>query len=258
MPKGTIDRQYTSYKRQENGGLTVKNTERWKKSFIFGFIALFLCGIGDWLIGYEPKGGEPLILGISNTSIAVVPTWFYVLSLLFGILSGFGCMVFVPAMEEVLTENGIDRKSKMFRLFHFGSVSAPMMFVSFHAACCIVLLLMQAALRAGLDVNAANNVFLLPAAASLLPFTIWCFLCDIPVTVAYMYYVITGQLKLAKVFIVCCPMGMSLLAKIIAVILMALESNLTFLTACGESWGWAFMCLAFYTVVKKAASSPVG
>lgn len=32
-----------------------------KKILIFGFIALFLCGIGDWLIGYEPQGGIPLI-----------------------------------------------------------------------------------------------------------------------------------------------------------------------------------------------------
>lgn len=228
-----------------------KRINRWKRIFIFGFIALFLCGIGDWLIGYEPKGGEPLIFGISNTSIVLVPTWFYVTSLFFGILSGFGCMFYAPALEEVLIENGIDKNSKMFRLFHFGIVSAPMMFVSFHAVCCVVLLLMQAALRAGLDVNAANGVFILPVAASLLPFTIWCFLCDIPVTVAYVYFVVKGLLKLPKIYIICCPMGMSLLAKIIAVILIALGSELTFLTACGESWGWAFMCLAFYKLVTK-------
>ena len=46
--------------------------------FIFGFTALFLCGIGDWLIGYEPPGGTPLIFGISSTSIADVPVWFYI------------------------------------------------------------------------------------------------------------------------------------------------------------------------------------
>ena len=69
-------------------------TVRLKNSFVFGFIALLLCGVGDWLIGYEPKGGEPLMFGISNTSISQVPTWFYVLSLLFGILSGLdaGCL----------------------------------------------------------------------------------------------------------------------------------------------------------------------
>ncbi len=58
-------------------------TVRLKNSFLFGFIALLLCGVGDWLIGYEPKGGEPLMFGVSNTSIAQVPTWFYVLSLAF-------------------------------------------------------------------------------------------------------------------------------------------------------------------------------
>ncbi len=59
-----------------------------KKALLFGFAALFLCGIGDWLIGYDPPGGESLIYGISNTAIAAVPSWYYILSLGFGILSG--------------------------------------------------------------------------------------------------------------------------------------------------------------------------
>ena len=29
-----------------------------KRIFIFGFISLLLCGVGDWLIGYEPQGGQ--------------------------------------------------------------------------------------------------------------------------------------------------------------------------------------------------------
>ena len=60
-----------------------------KKALLFGFAALFLCGIGDWLIGYDPPGGEPLLFGISNTAIAGLPTWLYILSLFLGILSGF-------------------------------------------------------------------------------------------------------------------------------------------------------------------------
>ena len=41
--------------------------------FIFGFISLLLCGVGDWLIGYEPEGGLPIVFGITTTSIADVP-----------------------------------------------------------------------------------------------------------------------------------------------------------------------------------------
>ena len=134
----------------------------------------------------------------------------------------------------------------MFRVFRFGLSSAPLMFVSFHAACCIVLLFIRASLCAGLDVKAANDVFLLPAAASLLPFMVWCFLCDIPVTVAYVFFVVKGMLKLPKAAVLCCPMGMSIFAKIIGAILIAAGSRFAFLAACGESWGWAFMCLAFY------------
>ena len=222
-----------------------------KKALLFGFAALFLCGIGDWLIGYDPPGGEPLIYGISNTAITDVPTWFYILSLGFGILSGFGCRAFAPAMLEILDELGVPKGAKSTRAFRFGLASAPMMFVSFHAACCIVLLLMQAALRAGLDVTAANGVFLLPVAASLLPFVVWCFLCDIPVTAAYLVFVLKGRLKLPKAALVCCPLGMSLLAKLVGAVLLAANSKYAFLTACGESWGWAFLCLAFYAASKS-------
>ena len=41
--------------------------------FIFGFISLLLCGVGDWLIGYEPEGGLPIVFGITTTAIADVP-----------------------------------------------------------------------------------------------------------------------------------------------------------------------------------------
>ena len=46
-------------------------------------------------------------------------------------------------------------------------------------------------------------------------------------------------------------MGLSIVSKIIAAVMAALGSKLAFLSACGESWGWAFMCLAFYFAVKK-------
>ena len=106
-----------------------------KSAFIFGFISLLLCGVGDWLIGYEPEGGEPLIYGITTTAISSVPTWFYVLSFFVGILSGFGCLYFAPAIMETLDMKGISRDSKMYKLMGFGLKSAPMMFVSFLTAC---------------------------------------------------------------------------------------------------------------------------
>ena len=222
-----------------------------KSAFIFGFISLLLCGVGDWLIGYEPEGGEPLIYGITTTAISGVPTWFYVLSFFFGILSGFGCLYFAPAIMETLDMKGISRDSKMYKLMGFGLKSAPMMFVSFHIACCIVLMLIQAALRAGLDITAADSVFLIPAATALIPFVIWCYLCDIPVTIAYMYFTLKGKLGINKAAFILCPMGLSIAAKIIAAVMVAMGSKLSFLTACGESWGYAFMCLAFYFAVKK-------
>ncbi len=221
-----------------------------KKILIFGFIALFLCGIGDCLIGYEPQGGIPLIYGISSTSITEVDTWFYILSMCFGILSGFGCYYFKPVMLSILKESEVSESSKMGKLFKFGISSAPLMFISFHTACCVVLLMIQASLRAGLDIAAASDVFLLPVAASLLPFTVWCFLCDIPVTIAFVYFVIKERFKLPKAMIVFCPMMMSILAKIIGAILISMGSRFAFMVACGESWGWAFMCLAFYRLVS--------
>ena len=224
-------------------------------SFIFGFISLLLCGVGDWLIGYEPEGGEPLIYGITTTAIAGVPTWFYVLSFFLGFLSGFGCLYFAPAVMKTLDLKGISKDSKMYKLMGFGLKSAPMMFVSFHAVCCIVLLMIQAALRSGLDISSADSVYLIPAATAMLPFLIWCYICDIPVTIAYMYFTLKGKLGISKAAFILCPMGLSIAAKIIAAVMVALGSKWSFLTACGESWGYAFMCLAFYFAVKKDVRS---
>ena len=222
-----------------------------KRIFIFGFISLLLCGVGDWLIGYEPQGGQELIYGLTRTTITDVPTWFYVLSMFFGILSGFACMLYAPEMITVLRQKGVPEDSKMFKTMKFALKSAPLMFVSFHAVCCVVLLLIQAALRAGLDIYSANDIFLLPVAASMLPFLIWCFLCDIPATVAFTYFVIKRKLDLPLITVVCSPMAMSILSKLIGAVLYALGSKYSFLIACGESWGWAFMCLAFYLAVSK-------
>ena len=222
-----------------------------KRIFYFGFLSLLLCGVGDWLIGYEPQGGQELIYGITRTTIADVPTWFYILSMLFGILSGFGCMLFAPEMLNVLIQKGVPEDSKMFKTMKFALKSAPLMFVSFHAVCCVVLLLIQAALRAGLDIYSANDIFLLPVAASMLPFLIWCYLCDIPATVAFTYFVIKRKLDLPLITVVCSPMAMSIVSKIIGGVLIALGSKCAFLVACGESWGWAFMCLAFCLAVSE-------
>lgn len=218
-----------------------------KRALIFGFLTLFLCGIGDWLIGYYPQGGRPLIFGITTTAIATIPSWFFILSMIFGVLSGFGCKEYAPVMVDILKDLGGSRYPRMFKAFRFGFSSAPLMFISFHTACCVALLLLQAALRAGVTAEAAEKYFLLPVAASLIPFTVWCFVVDIPITVAYMYFVIKGTLKLSKPYAVLCPWGMSLLAKLIYAVLVAVgREELAFLTACGESWGHAFMCLAFY------------
>ena len=226
-----------------------------RRSIIFGFVSLFLCGIGDWLIGYEPAGGEPILFGISSTSITDVPTWFFALSLMFGILSGFGCYYFSPAMIRILESRGIPSDSKMFKTFRFGLTSAPMMFVSFHAACCISLMIVQASLRAGMDAASAEGVFLFPLLASLVPFLIWCYICDIPVTVAYMYMVLKGKLGINRAAFVLCPLGLSIVGKIVGAVLVAIGSKYAFMTACGESWGYAFMCLAFLAAQKKTVRS---
>lgn len=188
---------------------------------------------------------------MTTTAIAAVPTWFYVLSFFFGFLSGFGCLYFAPAVMKTLDLKGISKDSKMYKIMGFGLKSAPMMFVSFHTACCIVLMMIQAALRSGLDSSSADSVYLIPIATALLPFLIWCYICDIPVTIAYMYFTLKGKLGIGKPAFILCPMGLSIAAKIIAAIMVALGSKWSFLTACGESWGYAFMCLAFYFAVKK-------
>ena len=64
------------------------------KALLFGTVALFLCGAGDWLLGYVPLGGEPILFGFLNSNIVQVPSWFYLASMALGILSGFGCRAY--------------------------------------------------------------------------------------------------------------------------------------------------------------------
>lgn len=229
---------------------------KWKRALIFGAVALFLCGIGDWLIGYMPQGGESFVLGFMNTSITQVPSWFYFVSMVLGILSGFGCKYYASTMVEILENIGVNRTSKMFKNFRFGLSSAPLMFVSFHTACCVALLLVQAALKVGIDATTAEQVFLVPVAFTLIPFTIWCFIVDIPTTIAYIYFVLQGTLKLPKFAVFFSPLGMSFLTKIVYAILIAVGlEHIAFLAGCGESWGHALMCLAFLKVASKLESS---
>ncbi|MCM1334550.1 MAG: hypothetical protein NC084_12450 [Bacteroides sp.] len=230
----------------------MERKKTWRGALIFGFVTLFLCGIGDWLIGYDPPGGRELIFGITSTKITEVPSWFYVTSMVFGVLSAFGCKAFAPTMLEIFDALKIDRSSKAYKGFRFGMSSAPLMFISFHTACCIALLLIQAALKAGIPEDAANDAFLLPTAVSIIPFTVWCFIVDIPVTIGFMALVWKGKLGLPKWMLIFSPLGMSVLMKIVGVILIACGlEQFAFLTTCGESWGYAFMCLAFLAVVKR-------
>lgn len=230
----------------------MEHKKAWKKTLIFGFAALLICGIGDWLIGYEPQGGQELLFGITNTKITEVPSWLYAASMVFGILSAFACKAYAPVMLEILDTLRIKRETKAYKGFRFGLSSAPMMFASFHTACCVALLLIQAALKAGVAEEAANRVFLLPTAVSIIPFTVWCFVVDIPITICFTALVLKGKISLPKWTVICSPLGMSIFMKIIAVILIASGlGRFAFLTSCGESWGHAFMCLAFWAAVKK-------
>lgn len=230
----------------------MERKKSWHGALIFGFVTLFLCGIGDCLIGYDPPDGQELIFGITSTKITEVSSWFYVTSMVFGVLSAFGCKAFAPTMLEIFDALKIDRNLKAYKGFRFGMSSAPLMFISFHTACCIALLLIQAALKAGIPEDAANGVFLLPTAVSIIPFTVWCFIVDIPVTVCYIFLVLKGKLGLPKWMLICSPLGMSILMKIVGVILIACGlEQFAFLTTCSESWGYAFMCLAFLAVIKR-------
>ena len=120
-----------------------------KKCLYFGTVALFLCGVGDWLLGYVPLGGEPIVFGVLNSNIVKVPSWFFIV--------------------------------------------------------------------------------------------------DIPITIAFMYFVWKGTMKLPKVAVFMSPIGFSFLTKIIYAVRIAIGlEQYAFLAGCGESWGHALMCLAFW------------
>lgn len=70
-----------------------------------------------------------------------------------------------------------------------------------------------------------------------------------------MYLVLKGKLGINRAAFILCPMGLSIVGKILGAILVAIGSKYTFMTACGESWGYAFMCLAFLAANRKSSIS---
>ena len=60
-----------------------------------------------------------------------------------------------------------------------------------------------------------------------------------------------GKLGLQKAAFLLCPLGMSLVTKVFYAVMVGIGlKEYAFLAGCGESWGHAFMCLAFLKAVK--------
>ena len=84
--------------------------ENVKKALLFGAVALFLCGVGDWLLGYVPLGGEPILFGFLNSNIAQVPLWFYLASMaLAARLMPRSWSIYLARLEQIVTLKCIER-----------------------------------------------------------------------------------------------------------------------------------------------------
>lgn len=106
-----------------------------------------------------------------------------------------------------------------------------------------------------MDAETANSAFLVTVAVTLLPFLIWCFIVDVPITIAWIDFVWKGTLRLPKAAVIMSPPGFSLLTKVIYAGLMVIGfEQYAFLAGCGESWGHALMCLAFWKAYRNDRS----
>ncbi len=66
-----------------------------------------------------------------------------------------------------------------------------------------------------------------------------------------MYFALKGKLGLTKAAFLLCPLGMSLLTKVFYAVMVGVGlKDYAFLVGGGESWGHAFLCLAFLRAIK--------
>lgn len=218
-----------------------------------GFAGMFLCGVGDILLSYRGESGESTVGGMMTTGIADVPQGVYIASFFIGVIAAFGYWLGARAMYSQLCDTpSAAAHGRLMKLFSAGGTLFSMGLFGIHSVCCMALMALQSAARAGLSAAEIDKYFALPM---LLPFTVttlWQTLADIFAAIPFIVLVAKGEIKAPKASIVYGPICLFVIFNIIKAVLTAAGmGSAAHFFAGGETWGLSFMFLTMYFVGRK-------
>ena len=204
----------------------VKENKR-KTYLICGFISMLLCGVSDCLLSYMGDG-EPYVLGgMVSANIVDEPLWYYMVSFVIGIIAAIGYYLASRAACSYISDK-IDI-----------SISK------------------RAALLAGASANMIEKYF---TESALIPFmvgTLWQTTADLIAGIAFIIMVCKRQVAISKGWITMGPLVLYVICQLLGKLLPQITGNDIFahITGGGESWGLAFMFLAFCFACRKKADN---
>ncbi len=230
----------------------VKENKR-KTYLICGFISMLLCGVSDCLLSYMGDG-EPYVLGgMVSANIVDEPLWYYMVSFVIGIIAAVGYYLASRAACSYISDKIDISISKTYKAFSFGTTMMSVGIFGIHSICCMALMNVRAALLAGASANMIEKYF---TESALIPFmvgTLWQTTADLIAGIAFIIMVCKRQVAISKGWITVGPLVLYVICQLLGKLLPQITGNDIFahVTGGGESWGLAFMFLAFCFACRK-------
>ncbi len=231
--------------------------ERREAWLLIGFFSMLLCGVSDCLLSYMGEGEPYVLAGMISSHIAEEPLWYYWSSFVIGILASVGYLLASRAACSYIYDRLQGEKTKTYKAYAFGTTMMSIGIFGIHSICCLALMNVRAALLAGASVELISEYF---TASALIPFavgTIWQTTADIIAGVAFIILICKKKVAISKGFIIIGPLVFYVICKVVAAILTQVTGSTmpAHYLGGGESWGIAFMFLAFFTACRKDAAA---
>lgn len=221
-----------------------------------GFIGMMFCGVGDCLLAFMGEGAPYVFYGMISMNVSEVPMVLYQVSFLFGIIAAIGYLLGSKGMYSYVKDRVENKNPKLLKVYTFGAAMMSIGIFGIHAICCLAMMNIQAAVRAGLSAEAIEQYFTAPDLYPFILGTTWQTVADVIVGITFIIMVCKKIVNVSKAWIVIGPLCLYVLCHIIAYILVAVTGNpsLSNFLAGGETWGLGFMFLA----VRRACDNKMG
>lgn len=215
-----------------------------------GVTANVIFMIGDWL--FNAFGTENVEIGLlAQTGFSNIAMWRLTASILAGAI---GICFFVPGANAFMrlserTCRQDNRTSRvMSKIFQIGLYTGMISSFCIHTLCCMAGVIWKSALAAGTSEEVAANITNMSATTFIVPFMVFYLVLEFATGIPYIYKVVTGELKLKKIAVLCC----SLVTLILLSFVKLFDSQTVNDIFCAkESFGWVLMFLMGYIALGR-------